>query len=277
MAKVVKTLSIIQFTSTTTATNQNTGGSGAHNNIQPSIVKLSAIKYRPSTGSDSALPPASSIEGYWSSTPVGYLAEDGSAISRVTYSDLFATIGTTFGVGDGSTTFNLPDSRGRAAVNQSSDPEFAAIGQITGSKTETLTIAQIPSHTHIQNAHNHISGFAGVNVNGSYGVATTGGGNINTQSGTNTLYHALTSSTIATNQNTGGSGNHNNIQPSTVKLSAIKYTPAIIASANVTAATSLQGYWTVAPTGYLLENGSAVSRTTYAALFTAIGTTYGCW
>lgn len=45
--------------------------------------------------------------------PDGWLEEDGSAISRTTYADLFAVIGTSYGVGDGSTTFNLPDSRGR--------------------------------------------------------------------------------------------------------------------------------------------------------------------
>lgn len=50
----------------------------------------------------------------WNSTavPTGFLKENGAAISRTTYAALFAIIGTTFGVGDGSTTFNLPDSRG---------------------------------------------------------------------------------------------------------------------------------------------------------------------
>lgn len=46
------------------------------------------------------------------SAPAGFLACDGSAISRTTYADLFTAIGTTWGVGDGSTTFNLPDLRG---------------------------------------------------------------------------------------------------------------------------------------------------------------------
>ena len=47
-----------------------------------------------------------------STAPTGYLLCDGSAISRVTYADLFTAISTTYGVGDGSTTFNLPDLRG---------------------------------------------------------------------------------------------------------------------------------------------------------------------
>lgn len=47
-----------------------------------------------------------------SSAPTNWLAADGSAISRTTYSDLFTVIGTTWGTGDGSTTFNIPDLRG---------------------------------------------------------------------------------------------------------------------------------------------------------------------
>jgi len=47
-----------------------------------------------------------------STVPTGFLECDGSAISRTTYADLFAVIGTTYGVGDGSTTFNIPDLRG---------------------------------------------------------------------------------------------------------------------------------------------------------------------
>lgn len=43
--------------------------------------------------------------------PAGYLIEDGSAVGRVAYATLFAAIGTTYGAGDGATTFNLPDSR----------------------------------------------------------------------------------------------------------------------------------------------------------------------
>lgn len=44
--------------------------------------------------------------------PAGYLVEDGAAVGRVAYATLFAAIGTTYGAGDGATTFNLPDSRG---------------------------------------------------------------------------------------------------------------------------------------------------------------------
>lgn len=61
--------------------------------------------------------PAGTIQAYAGLTaPMGYLVADGSAVSRTTYAALFAVIGTTYGVGDGSTTFNLPDLRGRTAV-----------------------------------------------------------------------------------------------------------------------------------------------------------------
>ena len=81
-------------------------------------------------------PVGTSIEGYWSAAPEGYLLEDGSAVSRTTYANLFSAIGTTFGSGDGSTTFNLPNSQGRVQVAQnSSDSEFNSLGETGGAKT----------------------------------------------------------------------------------------------------------------------------------------------
>jgi microcystin-dependent protein len=72
--------------------------------------------------------------------PTGYLLCDGSQISRTTYAALFALIGTTFGVGDGSTTFNLPNYLNRFAVGAGSSYALAATG---GSKDATLV-----SHSH---------------------------------------------------------------------------------------------------------------------------------
>lgn len=67
--------------------------------------------------------------------PGGWLLCDGSAVSRTTYADLFAVVGETFGVGDGSTTFNLPDLRHRVAVGKDSgDAAFDAIGETGGAK-----------------------------------------------------------------------------------------------------------------------------------------------
>ena len=75
--------------------------------------------------------------------PTGWLLCQGQAISRTTYAQLFSVIGTTYGSGDGSTTFNLPDMRGRVAVGSD-----ANLGISTGEKTHPLTAAEGPKHTH---------------------------------------------------------------------------------------------------------------------------------
>ena len=72
---------------------------------------------------------------------------DGSAISRETYAELFDVIGTSYGAGDGSTTFNLPDKRGRVSVGlDSNQTEFDTIGKKDGEKTHTLTIGEVIQH-----------------------------------------------------------------------------------------------------------------------------------
>lgn len=240
-----------------------TGGGVSHNVIQPSIVKLFAIKYRPSTGSDSLLPASTSIDGYWSTAPTGYLLEDGAAVSRTTYADLFAAIGTTYGAGNGSTTFNVPDSRGRTAVNLlSTDAQFATRGLKYGEKNHTLTYAEMPSHSH------------NFTYNGGQYATLPYTGGPNTAYSLAFSVGSPTYGSIAIAASGSGVA-HNVIQPSIVKTAAIKYTPvegSMIASST---GTSIDGYWSTAPSGYLLEDGLAVSRTTYADLFAAIGTTYG--
>jgi microcystin-dependent protein len=77
------------------------------------------------------------------------LLANGAAVSRTRYAKLFATIGTTFGAGDGSTTFNLPNPQGRMIVGR--DPaqtEFDVVGETGGTETVTLSAAQYPAHSH---------------------------------------------------------------------------------------------------------------------------------
>jgi len=69
-----------------------------------------------------------SIDYNGTDTPSGTLPEDGSAVSRTQYAALFAKIGTSFGAGDGSTTFNLPDSRGRVLVAQGTHASVDGLG-----------------------------------------------------------------------------------------------------------------------------------------------------
>ena len=87
------------------------------------------------------MPTGSVIPYAGKSAPDGWLLCDGAAVSRTTYAALFTVIGTTFGSGDGSTTFNLPDLRGRVAVGVDSD---ANLGTRAGEKNRTLTEVNLP-------------------------------------------------------------------------------------------------------------------------------------
>lgn len=84
--------------------------------------------------------------------PRGWLLCDGAAISRTAYPELFTTLGTTYGVGDGSTTFNLPDLRGRAPVGEDGAAARLTasdtLGASAGAEKHTLVAGEMPSHTH---------------------------------------------------------------------------------------------------------------------------------
>jgi microcystin-dependent protein len=83
--------------------------------------------------------------------PTGWLACDGSAVSRTTYAALFAVVGIAWGSGDGSTTFNLPDLRGSVPVGYKvSDPDFGTFAAKTGAKTVAGA-----AHAHTGAAHSH--------------------------------------------------------------------------------------------------------------------------
>lgn len=81
----------------------------------------------------------------FSTVPTGWLECDGSAVSRSTYANLFTAISTTFGVGDGSTTFNLPDAKGRAFIGKGATA-FTTTFLHTDVDTGADTIA-VPSNT----------------------------------------------------------------------------------------------------------------------------------
>ena len=90
------------------------------------------------------------FSGDISSIPDGFMLCDGSAISRTTYATLFSIIGTTYGNGDGSTTFNLPDLRGRTIVGvDTNDSSFDTLGETGGEKTHTLIKNEMPKHKHL--------------------------------------------------------------------------------------------------------------------------------
>lgn len=127
--------------------------------------------------------PIGTILSYGGTTaPNGFLLCNGAAVSRTTYSDLFAVIGTSYGAGDGSTTFNVPNLQGKVAVGYSSgEIEFNSIGKADGEKTHTLTYYEMPQHAHsalyIGSSAGSELGWTGINgtVNGSVQTSVAGG------------------------------------------------------------------------------------------------------
>ena len=164
--------------------------------------------------------PTGTVLPYAGSTtaPTGFLMANGQAVSRSTYSALFAVTSTTFGVGDGSTTFNVPDLRGRAVFGDDSMGSTAANrlgsnsstggisgtasrGTAGGAQNHTLITAEMPAHTHSVPAQ--IVGGSDIGGSGAYLAA----GLIN--NGTST--------------STGGGGAHNNTPPALVMNFIIKH------------------------------------------------------
>lgn len=110
-----------------------------------------------------------------------YLLCNGQAVSRTTYADLFTLIGTSYGSGNGTTTFNLPNLKGRFLVGYDpGDSDYNALtsAKSGGSKTHTLTVNEIPAHTHsgVVSAGNIAGGGASVAPVSAGNTGSTGGG-----------------------------------------------------------------------------------------------------
>jgi microcystin-dependent protein len=138
--------------------------------------------------------------------PTGYLLCTGTAVSRSTYSALFAVIGTTFGSGDGSTTFNLPNYSDRMPIGAGTIGALAATGgskdAIVVSHTHTATVTD-PGHTHTLSP-NPVLG------------TSTGGGSLAIGGGRaleNTTLTTVTTGVSVANSTTGVSGTNANLPP----------------------------------------------------------------
>lgn len=142
--------------------------------------------------------------------PFGFLWCNGSAVSRTVYADLFNAIGTAFGSGDGSTTFNLPDYRESVPMGASDDYPLGSTG---GEKEHTLTALELPSHEHgIYSGNQRVHYF----------------GNFNVTSGSSGGYWAGSQGSQPTVAKGGvGDQPHNNLQPYQTCNFIIKFCKAI--------------------------------------------------
>lgn len=188
-------------------------------------------RFSASGSSDS--PPIGSGMDYWGTTaPPKWLFPYGQAISRTTYAALFAVLGTTYGSGDGSTTFNLPDKRDRASfgkgnmggssanriTNQAGGWNGNLLGGAGGAEQHVLDVNQIPSHQHSGTTaaetqpHTHSAAisptFGNFAAGGSPAVVGFGTGGTGNQSTTHD--HTFNTNFI------GGGGSHNNLPPGIV-------------------------------------------------------------
>lgn len=141
--------------------------------------------------------PTATILAYGAaSAPSGYLACDGSAVDRTTYAGLFAVIGTTHGAGNGTSTFNVPDLRGRTAVGAGSGAGLTArtLGSTFGEESHALSVAELAAHN-----HGGATGNASKDLNHTH-TGTTGGENSSLAHN-----HYITSGHYPVPMRTGGS------------------------------------------------------------------------
>ena len=162
-----------------------------------------------------------------------YLLEDGSAVSRTVFGNLFAAIGTLYGAGDGSTTFNLPDTRGRVNIGLDNQGGVAAgrmtnfgggIGGAGGEQSHQLILTETPSHNHSgvtgNDSPDHTHTFGKV-IN-SIAIPAAGSGHYDfidggsTQTGGASVRHQHS---VFSN---GNDGVHNNVQPGMLCFFMIK-------------------------------------------------------
>jgi len=177
------------------STNRTTvyGDTGIYQIVGSVVTELF---YMPLSGT--SVPAGTMLQTFCSSAPTGYLLCDGSAISRTTYANLFAAIGVTYGSGDSVTTFNLPDCRDKFILTKGTT--YSTLGATGGEITHSLTISEMPSHTH----------------NGPISYSVAAGGTPNGWIGTNSSSGLSTTST-------GGGVSHNNMPPYIVINTCIKY------------------------------------------------------
>jgi microcystin-dependent protein len=164
---------------------------------------------------------------YWGGTAPNsaFAFAFGQAISRTTYANLYALIGSAYGAGDGSTTFNLPDKRGRVSAGadgmggvnagrlSGATVNSVGIGGVGGTETHALTTNEIPAHTHANTltdpGHQHSAFIVSSGVGGTAQTTIGTGGAFSFD---NKTANASTGISL-TNASQGGGAAHTNVQP----------------------------------------------------------------
>lgn len=179
---------------------------------------------------DSRAPVGVLYDWVGSTAPVNHMLCYGQAVSRVTYADLFIVIGTAFGTGDGSTTFNLPDFRGRVSAGKDNMGGTAAgrltspvvgttLGATGGAQSHVLTDGQMPSHQHsgstsVAGAHSHALRVGGGGPGGVAGATGSDPNSFTSTDGNHT--HTFTTDIRGSDQA------HPNVQPTIILNKIIK-------------------------------------------------------
>ena len=173
--------------------------------------------------SNTGLPAGCIMAWTTGNAPTGWLLCGGQDVSRTIYPDLFAAIATTYGAGDGSTTFNVPDLRGRVIAGLDDMGGGGAAGRLTagnsgistsinssgGSAQHTLTESEMPAHTHSGNVNLRTNWESGYSTLSPVGTGSA-------------RYDGTGTSPPLTINSTGGGAAHNNVQPTLVLQYIIK-------------------------------------------------------
>jgi microcystin-dependent protein len=177
-----------------------------------------------------SIPLGGMIDYIWTTAPnSAFVLPYGQAISRTTYATLFSLVGTGWGVGDGTTTFNVPDLRGRVVAGPDDMGGSAAGrlaggtgGAVLGTQTVTLSAAQLPPHTHNGSGttgddspdHTHgvvVNDFSGSGIGFASG-GFPGGARAVTSGGASARHNHFYSFTTDGGNGVGGAA-HSNVQP----------------------------------------------------------------
>ncbi len=234
------------------------------------------VLQNPATGVIAGGVPVGSVDYFAMETPpVSYLKADGSAVGRETYPDLFAAIGTTFGEGDGETTFNLPDLIGRFAEGSAMPGvvKEAGLPDIEGNIARTAqdylrqtngTFVQTDTSSNVLNAATNgsilsfVTNFKASRSNSIYGASDT------VQPPALTLLPCIKAFDSV-------------VDPGLIDVSQLAQAVAgkLDKSEKTPVGTVIAAAGNVTPDGYLYCNGAALNPTAYPELFAVIGTAYG--